>query len=162
VAIAIVGHNQMMMDFCSAGRPPKPNNNAVLEKLFLLEYRRDDAARRATTVLREAAGRCPRVMDAPDGRAAMDGLARDDVRTCGAPFDVARFLGFPPPDEPEEREREEEDQQAAATASGGVESPCVALALGEAAFPIDPLFLAPPRGSGAAPGGDGAEAHLEL
>lgn len=37
VNIVVVGHSTMMLEYCLEGVYPKPNNNAVFEKLFVLE-----------------------------------------------------------------------------------------------------------------------------
>lgn len=99
VNIAIVGHNRMMIEYCADGLPPKPRNNAVFEKLFVLET--DTAAEGSSSksdedsvrfVLRELLGRCRSVMDAPDGKDSMDALVVEDVLSCVGPFPA--FLGL--------------------------------------------------------------------
>merc|ERR1719264_837875 len=73
VNLAVVGHNQMMMEYCQQGQKPKPNNNAVLEKLFILDMAP------GKTLLRELEGKCAKVMDAPDGKVSIGLLTKPDV-----------------------------------------------------------------------------------
>merc|ERR1719436_1359783 len=81
VNLALVGHNQMMMEYCQEGQLPKPNNNAVLEKLFILEASAagPGSSLSADVVFRELSGRCAKVMDAPDGSVSMRSLVEVDV-----------------------------------------------------------------------------------
>eukprot|EP00929_Paragymnodinium_shiwhaense_P075387 TRINITY_DN38537_c0_g1_i2.p1 TRINITY_DN38537_c0_g1~~TRINITY_DN38537_c0_g1_i2.p1 ORF type:complete len:426 (+),score=51.86 TRINITY_DN38537_c0_g1_i2:53-1330(+) len=70
INIAVVGHSQMMKEYCQSNNPPKPANNAVLEKLFILESEtlETESGEPATHLhLRELAGNCKLVMDAPPG-----------------------------------------------------------------------------------------------
>lgn len=119
--LAVVGHNQMMMEYCQQGQPPKPNNNAVLEKLFILRSTDLSASGQVRkTVLQELKGKCAKVMDAPDGKVSMGSLVEADVATCSTPFQVSKFLRLPP--------------------GGPLEAtPCVQLA-SEGAYPILPDF----------------------
>lgn len=48
INLLIVGHNQMMIEHCQDGRLPRPRNNAVLEKLFILETTTETETRTAT------------------------------------------------------------------------------------------------------------------
>jgi len=90
VNIVLVGHNQMMSEYCLApDYLPKPNNNAVLEKLFILEVPPEGSHH---TVLRELRGRCQQVMGAPPTSMSWRELATADVATCKDPFAVADFL----------------------------------------------------------------------
>merc|ERR1712032_158701 len=100
VNIVVVGHNQMMMEYCQQGQPPKPNNNAVLEKLFIVNRTLLHSDGGAVTMLRELAGRCAKVMDAPDGKVSMSQLLQADVSTCTEPFEVAKFIGATPGEAP--------------------------------------------------------------
>ena len=90
VNVAIVGHNQMMMEYCQRGLPPKPNNNAILEKMFIVEFER----KTNHTILHELGDKCTLLMDAPDALYAMANLVTDDVRACAhGTFDVAKLIG---------------------------------------------------------------------
>jgi len=88
VNIAIVGHGGMISEYCSAP-DDQNNNNAVFEKLFILEVPREGDNR---TVLRELRGKCQQVMDAPSKSSSLHELARADVVTCKDSFVVADFL----------------------------------------------------------------------
>lgn len=125
VNIAVVGHNQMMMEYCQQGELPKPNNNAVLEKLLFLEASTDldDPSSLNRLVLRELGDKCALVMDAPNGADSMKALVEADVATCTTPFQVSKFLGL----------------QAG---GAGEDTPCVRLAAKEDAFEIMQEFLA--------------------
>eukprot|EP00427_Karlodinium_veneficum_P011919 CAMPEP_0169096578 /NCGR_PEP_ID=MMETSP1015-20121227/19069_1 /TAXON_ID=342587 /ORGANISM="Karlodinium micrum, Strain CCMP2283" /LENGTH=415 /DNA_ID=CAMNT_0009157343 /DNA_START=123 /DNA_END=1370 /DNA_ORIENTATION=- len=92
--IAIVGHNQMMSEYCQKGLKPKPNNNAVLEKLFILKTTENEAGSSAKKfVMQELGGWCGKVMDAPNGKDAMASLEEADVASCDDPFPVSKFIG---------------------------------------------------------------------
>jgi len=92
VNVVIVGHNQMMSEYCLAPEfQPKPNNNAVLEKLFILELpKQHDASQVA--IMRELRGKCHKVMDAPSMESSRRELAVQDVASCTTPFPVAHYL----------------------------------------------------------------------
>lgn len=88
----IVGHNQMMSEYCLApDYLPKPNNNAILEKLFILELP-DKAVGFQRIKMRELGGKCALVMDAPSKEESFSDLATADVTNCSSPFRVADFL----------------------------------------------------------------------
>lgn len=120
VNIAIVGHSQMMMEYCLQGENPKPNNNAVLEKLFIANL---PTSGNHGVVLRELSGKCAVVMDAPSGKDAMQHLTVPDVESCTNPFRVADFLDL--------SGLAEEHLQG---------PPCVELSKAANAYPINPLF----------------------
>jgi len=123
INIAVVGHNQMMMEYCQKGELPKPNNNAVLEKLFILETTPGEVP---SFELQELAEKCATVMDAPDGKVSMNRLVQADVATCATPFMVSKFLGLE-------------------NTGPSSDTPCVQLAAADNAYPIMPDFLPPHR-----------------
>lgn len=89
VVIAIVGHNQMMSEYClGPDFLPKPRNNAILEKLMIVR------ASEGKVSVQEMAGKCPIVMDAPDKSAWWDSFATADVACCRNPYDVADFMNL--------------------------------------------------------------------
>jgi hypothetical protein len=117
----IVGHNQMMSEYCEAPDfLPKPNNNAVLEKLFVLELPAHGAKHQSLT-MRELRGKCPLVMGAPDKTASWSDLATSDVTSCSKPLVVSDFLDLKDGVDPKD-------------------TTCVENAP-ESAFPIQPGFL---------------------
>merc|ERR1711953_1200422 len=86
-----------MMEYCQKGQPPKPNNNAILEKLFILTRSRLDADKGgAKFTLRELAGNCAMVMDAPNSRGdgIMKQLYEADVASCVDHIRVPSFLSL--------------------------------------------------------------------
>jgi len=92
--IAVVGHNQMMSEYCLKNGPIKPNNNAVLEKLFYIEYPENTSS---TTVIHEMRDNCPKVMGAPSKTDSMEALVEGDVSNCvdvhfGQKFKVNDFI----------------------------------------------------------------------
>jgi broad specificity phosphatase PhoE len=110
VTIAVVGHGAMIRKHClgeavaaqlnctasskcgSEGRVEpnvKANNNAVYEKLLTVSVTR---AEDTSVLLREAAGDCPLVMDAPTRAVSMAQTSARDLATCDEPFDVKPFL----------------------------------------------------------------------
>ena len=114
LTIAVVGHGAMIRKHClreavtamegkSAsveGRVEskvKANNNAVYEKLFVIERRTVQSNDTMTTgrgeiILREALGDCALIMDAPTREKSMEVIAKSDVESCSLPFDVTPFL----------------------------------------------------------------------
>jgi|MDSY01.1.fsa_nt_gb hypothetical protein len=117
LTIAVVGHGAMIRKHCLRdavaaaegigasvdGRVEskvKVNNNAVYEKLFVIERSANgaqpgsDATPTTRVVLREALGDCALVMDAPKREDSMSTVSRDDVASCSVPFDVAPFLNL--------------------------------------------------------------------
>jgi hypothetical protein len=116
INIAIVGHNQMMSEYCLKNQGAKPNNNAVLEKLFILNTTHVSFGKKF--VLQELDENCAKVMDAPPKD--LNSLTNADVASCSDPFQVSKFLGLE---------------------EGSLESGnCVSLALREDAYPIQPGF----------------------
>lgn len=90
--MVIVGHNQMMSEYCLAPEMhPKPNNNAILEKLYILELPEDGHALKTIT-MRELRGKCSLVMDAPSKTESWSDLSTSDVRGCSSPFRVSDFM----------------------------------------------------------------------
>jgi len=124
VSIAVVGHGEMMLEYCLEGISPKPNNNAVFEKLFVLEASSDGGATTSTT-LRELAGRCAMVMDAPPLADFTDGLTEADVASCTSPFDVSDFI-----------------ELESASGNGSLQgTACTRIAEAEGAYPIQPDYI---------------------
>mmetsp|Transcript_48406 Transcript_48406/g.95898 ORF Transcript_48406/g.95898 Transcript_48406/m.95898 type:complete len:182 (-) Transcript_48406:126-671(-) len=101
VTIAFVGHNQMMLEYCLGGdMSKKPNNNAVLEKLFVLEATpgvEGDDTQYAHLVMRELSEHCAKVMDAPSGKESLASLVHADVANCQDPYDVSEWIGLEKP-----------------------------------------------------------------
>jgi len=98
VTVAFLGHGQMMKDYCQGGEDGEmPENNAVLEKLFIVEMtpgvQRGDI-QFARTVMRELAGTCGRVMGGIRLSDMTDVLVRRDVAVCQDPLDVAEWTGL--------------------------------------------------------------------
>lgn len=96
VTVAIVGHNQMMKEYCLHDEPPAPNNNAVFEKLFVVDVSKADALPTTTPhfTLSELSEKCAKVMDAPSGQDSMSMLTQQDVATCTSPYNVSKFIGL--------------------------------------------------------------------
>ncbi|CAK9042914.1 C3H1-type domain-containing protein, partial [Durusdinium trenchii] len=80
--VALLGHGAMMSKVCQL--EASPQNNEVLEKLYILEKSGTE------TLLRELEGRCPRVMAAPQQH--LEELSEEDVASCRVGFDVPAFL----------------------------------------------------------------------
>ncbi len=76
----------------------RANNNAVYEKLFWVERTRGRRRGRSrgpgSVTLREAAGDCRLVLDAPTREASMRRAAPRDLASCADPFDVQPFLAL--------------------------------------------------------------------
>lgn len=100
VNIALVGHSQTMLEYCFRD---KPNNNAVYEKLFILEVSEDISTDRREFVMRELAADgvtlaggekvgCKQVMEVPAQEKLFE---HRDAATCtkGA-WDDTPFLHF--------------------------------------------------------------------
>lgn len=117
VTAVLVGHSQMMSEVCDA---PLPKNNAVLEKLYIIET--GHASGPQSVTMRELRGECPLVMDGPSSKTSLRKLATSDVSTCTDPFDVADFLDL----------EENSDPDASDCVKAGDEN----------AFPIQPEFSA--------------------
>ena len=101
----------------------KANNNAVYEKLLVVESTltteteaavtvevvseggTDEASvtQTVTTVLSEASGDCPIVMDAPKRADVMRATVAADLISCDAPFEVLPFVETDPRAEAEDR-----------------------------------------------------------
>jgi len=100
VTVAFVGHGQMMADYCQGGEfSGKPSNNAVYEKLFIVELTpgvQHGDTQFARTVMRELAGVCGKVMDGPSAAETLPSLVRRDVAVCTDPFDVSEWIGLKP------------------------------------------------------------------
>ena len=115
--IAVVGHGAMIRKYClreavaaadgtgasvdsRIESKVKANNNAVYEKLFVINRRvaassdENDSHLSETVVLQEAVGDCGLVMDAPTRENAMAVVAPRDVESCSVPFDVSPFLNL--------------------------------------------------------------------
>lgn len=112
LTLAVVGHGAMIRKHCLGeasrragtadpdGRVEsqvKANNNAVYEKLFVVELSRELGANgrpgsKRSVVLREALGDCPLVMDAPTRATSMAATTAADLATCDVPFDVKPLL----------------------------------------------------------------------
>lgn len=117
----VVGHNQMMSEYCLAPKfLPKPNNNAVLEKMYILELPERGVPHQSVT-MRELRGKCRLVMGAPKKEASFSELATSDVVGCSRPFGVSNFMDLKEGVNPED-------------------TACVKCAP-ESAFPIQPDFL---------------------
>lgn len=118
--LVIVGHNQMMSEYCLAPEmSPKPNNNAILEKLFIMELPENKRGHQTIT-MRELRGKCALVMDAPSKETSWSNLSPADVINCRSPFHVSDFMDLKD--------------------GGGPSSNCVDVAP-ESAFPIQPGFV---------------------
>lgn len=88
----VVGHNQMMSEYCLAPEyMPKPNNNAILEKLFILELPSAGGGFQSVK-MRELKGKCALVMEAPSKEESLGNLATADVANCSSPLIVSKFL----------------------------------------------------------------------
>ena len=88
----------------------RANNNAAYEKLFVVDVSVPDrsssgggggggggaagGAADAVVVLREVAGDCPVIMDAPSRAESMRSPMRGDLASCTLPFDVRPFLAL--------------------------------------------------------------------
>merc|ERR1719506_286821 len=82
-----------MSEYCLApDMEPKPNNNAVLEKLFILELKQDPRDQQWRIINREQSGKCHQVMNAPHKSAFFSRLADKDVASCTGSFDVSDFI----------------------------------------------------------------------
>mmetsp|Transcript_106241 Transcript_106241/g.317430 ORF Transcript_106241/g.317430 Transcript_106241/m.317430 type:complete len:464 (+) Transcript_106241:81-1472(+) len=101
--LAVVGHNQMMWEYCLQHPAVswRPNNNAVLEKLFLLEVPGQGDS--PSTVLRELMDNCAMLMEGPSKSTSMASLVESDVASCTAPFAANHFIKSPPEQSPGEQ-----------------------------------------------------------
>jgi hypothetical protein len=70
----------------------RANNNAVYEKLFLVEFSSAAGDEEQGVLLSEALGDCPLVMDAPPRHVSMSRTTAADLESCNDPFDVKPFL----------------------------------------------------------------------
>jgi len=125
VVLAIVGHSAMMKEYCFGGKGKTPANNAVLQKLFIMEATPGVAhgdVQRTDIVLRELQGNCSLVMDAIESRLALRDLLAEDVAACERIFPVVELL------------------QLQAGGGGGGHTPCERLAESDDAFTIQPEF----------------------
>lgn len=95
INFVVVGHQQMMSEYCLApDYLPKPNNNAILEKLFILDFKPKQGLANLTITMRELRGKCSLVMDAPTKTDSWSNLATSDVTSCSIPFPVSDFLNL--------------------------------------------------------------------
>jgi len=87
ITIVLAGHSGVMKETCQM--PSKPNNNDVLERLFIWERSVD--GRKFS--LREQSGQCAYVLGGPNVQSGFRDIASgEDVKSCNSPFDVTPLL----------------------------------------------------------------------